>query len=102
MQIKIITKKEVNFNDHKIIKFDKIYELIIILSQIKKCCQKLEKSKSANIIRELMCQHEMLLKTNLIMIRADEILLNAQKTESDSKRRENKNEMLKKKELSKT
>jgi hypothetical protein len=34
------------------------------------------------IIRELMHQHETLLKTDLIMIRADETLSNAQKAES--------------------
>ena len=83
-------------------KFNEIYKLIITLSQIKKCYQKLEKSKSADAIRELMHQHEMLLKTDSIMIRADRILSNAQKAESDSIRRKNKNELSKKKESLKT
>ena len=102
MQTRIITKKEVNSNDYKTMKFDEIYELMITLSQTEKCHQKLKKSKSANIIRELICQHEMLLKTDSIMIRADEMLSNAQKAESDSRKRENKNEISKKRESSKT
>ena len=90
--MKIITKKKVNFNDHEIMKFNKIYELMIIISQIKKHYQKLEKFKSTDIMRKLMCQHEMLLKTDSIMIRADETLSNAQKAESDHQKRKNKNE----------
>ncbi len=68
MQMRIIIKKEVDSNDHKIIKFDQIYELTLMLSQTKKCCQKLEKPKSADTVKELMCQHEMLLKTDSIMM----------------------------------
>ena len=49
-----------------------------------------------------MHQHEMLLKTDSIVIRADEMLSNAQKAEPDIKRRENKNEASKKRESSKT
>jgi len=102
MQMRIIAKKEMNSNNYKIIKFDEIYKLIIILSQIKKHYQKLKKSKNANTIRELMHQHEMLLKTDSIMIRADETLSNAQKAELNSRRRKNKNKILKKRESSKT
>ena len=75
--MRIIIKKEVNSNNHETMKFDKIYELIIILSQTEKCHQKLEKSKNTDIIRELMCQHEMLLKTDSIVIKADETFSNA-------------------------
>src|SRR5438034_8857056 len=53
-------------------------------------------------MRELMCQHETLLKTDSIMIRADEMLSNAQKAESDHRRREKKNEVSKKRETLKT
>ena len=49
-----------------------------------------------------MCQHETSLKTDSIVIRADEMLSNAQKAEPDIKRRENKNEASKKRESSKT
>ena len=48
------------------------------------------------MMRKLMCQHEILLKTDLIMIRADEMLSNVQKAELNSKKRKNKNETLKK------
>ena len=85
-----------NFNDHEIMKFNEIYELIIILSQIKKHHQKLEKSKNVNTIRELMHQYKMLLKTDLIMIKADKTLLNAQKTELNHQKKEKKNEISKK------
>ena len=102
MQTRIIMKREVNSNNHEMMKFDEIYELMITLSQIKKHHQKLEKSKSADVMRELMCQHEISLKTDSIMIRADRMLSNAQKAESDSRRRENKNEISKKKKSSKT
>ena len=68
MQTRIIIKKEVNSNNHEIMKFNKIYKLIITLFQTEKCCQKLEKSKSTDMIRELMCQHKTSLKTDLIII----------------------------------
>src|SRR5437667_3306924 len=100
--MRIIIKKKVNSNNHETMKFDKIYKLIITLFQIKKYHQKLEKSKNVNVMRELMHQHETLLKTDSIMIRADRTLLNAQKAESDNRRKENKNKISKKKELSKT
>ena len=102
MQTRIIAKKKVNFNNHEIIKFDEIYKLIITLFQIKKHHQKLEKSKSTDAVRELMHQHKTSLKTDLIMIRANRILSNAQKTESDSRKKENKNETSKKRKSSKT
>jgi len=54
MQTRIIVKKEVNFNNHEIIKFNEIYKLIIILFQTEKYYQKLEKLKNANAVRELM------------------------------------------------
>ena len=77
MQTRIIVKKEMNSNNHETMKFNEIYELIIILSQTKKHHQKLEKFKSADAMRELMCQHKMSLKTNSIVMRADRILSNA-------------------------
>src|SRR5438034_11226870 len=83
-------------------KFDKIYKLTITLSQIKKHHQKLEKSKSTDVMRELMHQHEMLLKTDAIVIKADETLLTAQKAELNHQRREKKNKASKKKEMLKT
>src|SRR5213592_4730458 len=83
-------------------KFDEIYKLTITLSQIKKHCQKLRKSKSVNAMRELMHQHETSLKINSIVIRADKTLSNAQKAESDHQRREKKNKTSKKRETSKT
>ncbi len=85
-----------NSNNHEIMKFDEIYELIITLSQTEKCYQKLEKSKNTNAVRKLMCQNKMLLKTNSIMIKADKMLSNVQKAELNSRRRKNKNEMSKK------
>ncbi len=39
------------------------------------------------MIRELIHQYEMLLKTDLIMIRADKMLSNAQKAELNSRRK---------------
>ena len=83
MQTRIIVKKKVNFNDHETMKFNEIYELIITLFQTEKHCQKLEKSKSADTMRELICQHETLLKTDSIVMRADKTLSNVQKAESD-------------------
>ena len=71
-------------------KFNEIYELIITLSQTEKHCQKLEKSKSIDAVKELMCQYKMSLKTDLIVIRADEMLSNVQKAESDHQKRKNK------------
>ena len=97
MQIRIIVKKEINFNDHEIIKFNEIYKLIITLFQTEKHCQKLEKFKNINVMRELICQHKILLKTDSIVMRADEMLSNAQKIESDQQRKEKKNEISKKK-----
>ena len=97
MQTKIIVKKEMNFNDYETMKFNEIYELMITLSQIKKHHQKLEKFKSADAVRELMHQYKMLLKTDSIVIRADEMLSNILKAESDIRKRENKNKALKKK-----
>ena len=52
--MRIIAKKEVNSNNHETMKFNKIYELMIILSQTEKCCQKLEKFKNTDMMRELM------------------------------------------------
>ena len=49
-----------------------------------------------------MCQHEMSLKTDSIVIRADEMLSNVLKTESDIRRRENKKKASKKKKSLKT
>ena len=49
-----------------------------------------------------MCQHKTSLKTDSIVMRADRTLSNAQKAESDIRKRENKNEVSKKRELSKT
>ena len=49
-----------------------------------------------------MCQYEMLLKINSIMIKTDEMLLNMQKAELNHQRREKKNEASKKRETSKT
>ena len=72
-----------NSNNHEIMKFDEIYELMIILSQIKKCHQKLEKFKSADMMRKLMHQYKILLKTDSIVIKADKMLSNAQKAESN-------------------
>src|SRR5438046_1683055 len=83
-------------------KFDKIYKLAITLSQIEKHCQKLGKSKSADVMRELMHQHETSLKTDSIVIRADETLSNAQKAELNHQKREKKNEASKKRETLKT
>ena len=60
-----------------------LYKLIIILFQTEKHCQKLEKSKNANVMRKLMCQHKTLLKTDSIVMRTDEMLSNVQKAESD-------------------
>ena len=100
--MRIIVKKEVNSNDHETMKFDEIYKLIITLSQTEKHHQKLGKSKSADVMRKLMCQHKMLLKTDSIVIRADRTLSNVLKAGSNSRRRENKNEASKKKESSKT
>ena len=96
MQTRIIAKKEVNFNDHETMKFNEIYELMITLFQTEKCCQKLEKFKSADAVRKLMCQHETLLKTDSIVMRADRILSNVQKAESDYQKRKKKNKTLKK------
>ena len=96
MQTRIITKKKVNFNDHKIMKFNEIYKLIIILSQIKKHHQKFEKFKNADAVRKLMYQHKTSLKTDSIVIKADEMLSNAQKAELNSRKRENKNKTSKK------
>ena len=91
-----------NFNNYETMKFDEIYELTITLSQTEKCCQKLRKSKSADAVRELMHQHKMSLKTDSIVIRADRTLSNVQKAESDHQKRKEKNEVLKKKKISKT
>src|SRR5216117_1548341 len=102
MQMKIIIKKKINSNNYEIMKFDEIYELMIILLQTEKHYQKLEKFKNADVIRELMHQHKMLLKTDSIVIKADEMLSNVQKAESDYQKRENKNEASKKKDISKT
>ena len=102
IQTKIIAKKKVNSNDHEIMKFNKIYKLIITLFQIEKHYQKLEKFKSVNVMKELIYQHKMLLKTNSIVMRADETLSNAQKAESDHQKKEKKNEVSKKKEILKT
>ena len=44
-----------------------------------------------------MHQYEMLLKTDLIVIKADKTFSNAQKTESDHQKKEKKNEISKKK-----
>jgi len=52
-------------------------------------------------MKELMHQHKTSLKTDSIVIRADRTLSNAQKAELNSRRRENKNKILKKKKLSK-
>ena len=49
-----------------------------------------------------MHQHETSLKINSIMIRADEMLLNAQKAESDHQKREKKNKASKKRKMLKT
>src|SRR5437868_9089746 len=81
MQMKIIAKKKINSNNYKTIKFDEIYKLIIILSQIEKCHQKLEKSKNADVMRKLIYQHETSLKTDSIVMKADKMLSNAQKAE---------------------
>ena len=64
-------------------KFNEIYKLIIILSQIKKHCQEFKKFKSADVMKKLMCQHKTLLKTNSIVMRADKTFSNIQKAESD-------------------
>ena len=74
MQMRIIAKKEVNFNNHKTMKFNEIYKLTITLSQTEKHCQKLEKFKSANMMKELMHQHKTSLKTDSIVMEADEML----------------------------
>ena len=81
MQTRIIAKKEMNSNDHETVKFNEIYKLMIILSQTEKHYQKLEKSKSADVMKELMHQHKTSLKTDSIVMRADETLSNVQKTE---------------------
>ena len=83
MQMKIIAKKKMNSNNHKIMKFNEIYKLIITLSQTEKHHQKLEKFKNVNAVRKLMHQHETSLKTDSIIIRIDRTLSNAQKAESD-------------------
>ena len=88
--MRIIVKKEMNSNNHETMKFNKIYKLIITLFQIEKHYQKLEKFKSVNVMKELIYQHKMLLKTNSIVMRADETLSNAQKAESDHQKREKK------------
>ena len=53
-------------------------------------------------MRKLICQHKILLKIDLIVIRVDETLSNAQKAESDHQKKEKKNEVSKKKEILKT
>ncbi len=68
MQTRIIVKREVDSNNHEMMKFDQIYELTLMLSQTEKCCWKLEKPKSADTVKELMHQHKMLLKTDSIMM----------------------------------
>ena len=55
MQTRIIAKKEINSNNHGTMKFNEIYKLVITLFQTEKHHQKLEKSKSVNAVRELMC-----------------------------------------------
>ena len=82
--------------------FTPIYKLMLLIFQIKKCKQQLLNIKNIDAVKKMMCHNKMLLKTNSIMIRVDEILSTAAKIAPDDRKRNEKEEALRRKDFMKS
>src|SRR5436190_18296555 len=88
-----------NFKKYVIMMFTSIYKLALLISQTETYKQQLPNTKNIDAVKKIIYQNKTLLKIDSIVIRADEMLLITAKIGPDGRKRDEKKEASRRKNL---